>query len=476
MKKDFVAFTVLLFVVSFSVDSAILEEDNCEITNPAAYEVEYTITITNNGSATITQIDLWVPVVQEHKPYQLVDYWVSDPQPVEFKEDEFGNKIAHIRVKREIAPGESVTIRVRCKVQVYAFSCKPVTSSFEKYDKESELYKKYTAPEKNIESDNQQIKEKAAEITKDIDDPYLAAKKIYEFVMNHMSYVRQDRCRGALYALQEKKGDCTEYSDLFVALCRARGIPARPVHGLTHDWAEIYIPDVGWIPVDATLGRGGKDYFGNITNKNVILYTERYLYLEGKELGLYRFSYRYKGKNPDVRHSFDTNKRKIDIWYEDPTILKEVESLHDEGEKCVDSGDYDTALVKFQKAKELYSKLGDSMHVKLCESGISFAEIGQKAVLYFSEALGYFEKKIYSEARSKFIRAMNCYGLVENEQKWQECKTYIAQCDTGIEADSLFEKGKAQIEEGALDEAKLNLENAQKKYEELGDQYLRKYN
>ena len=92
MKKDFVAFTVLLFVVSFSVDSAILEEDNCEITNPAAYEVEYTITITNNGSATITQIDLWIPVVQEHKPYQLVDYWESDPQPVEFKEDEFGNK------------------------------------------------------------------------------------------------------------------------------------------------------------------------------------------------------------------------------------------------------------------------------------------------------------------------------------------------------------------------------------------------
>ena len=256
MKGVLVVLTVI-FVLFFSVDSAILGENNCEVTDPAAYEVVYTVTITNKGPGTITQIDLWVHVVQEHKPYQLVDNWRSDPQPVEFKVDESGNKMAHIRIKKEIAPGESVTTRVKCKVQIYAASCKPVTSSFEKYDKESELYKRYTAPEKNIESDNQQIKEKAAEITKDIDDPYLAAKKIYEFVVNHMSFVRQDRCRGALYALQEKKGDCTEYSDLFVALCRARGIPARSIHGLIHDWAEIYIPEVGWIPVDPAWGRGG---------------------------------------------------------------------------------------------------------------------------------------------------------------------------------------------------------------------------
>lgn len=477
MRKDFVAFTVLLFVVSFSVDSAILEENNCEITNPAAYEVVYTISISNNGPATITQIDLWIPVLQEHQPYQRVESWVSNPQPLKITEDKSGNKLAHIRLKEKITPGKSVTIQVKCKVQIYTISCKPVTSTFEKYDKESALYKKYTAPETHIESDNQKIKEKAAEIAGDIDDCYLAAKKIYEFVISYMSYVRLDRCRGALYALEEKKGDCSEYSDLFIALCRARGIPARTVHGFTysssgdqlHDWAEIYIPGTGWIPVDATWGRHGKDYFGTITNKHIIVYTGRMLTAEESEFSWFYYLYHFGGKKPDVTRSFGPNITKTELWYEDPTMLKEAESLYAEGENCMEKGDYETARAKFQKARELYNKLGDSSQVKLCDAIILLSDAGKKADSLFSEALSYFEKKMYSEAKSKFDQAKNLYSMAGNKQKLQECDTYIVKCDTGIEADSLFEKGKAQTEEGTLDEAKLNFEKAQKKYEELGD-------
>ena len=52
---------------------------------------------------------------------------------------------------------------------------------------------------------------------------------------------------------------------LFTALCRAAGVPARPVWGIirmppvpnqpkgnfaSHNWAEVYFPGSGWIPVD----------------------------------------------------------------------------------------------------------------------------------------------------------------------------------------------------------------------------------
>ena len=45
---------------------------------------------------------------------------------------------------------------------------------------------------------------------------------------------------------------------MFIALCRARGIPARLIHGIIlheltsafHFWAEVYLPSNGWIPVD----------------------------------------------------------------------------------------------------------------------------------------------------------------------------------------------------------------------------------
>lgn len=52
--------------------------------------------------------------------------------------------------------------------------------------------------------------------------------------------------------------ECRGYTMLFAALCRASGIPARPVWGLifidkgfrSHNWDEVYISGVGWVPVD----------------------------------------------------------------------------------------------------------------------------------------------------------------------------------------------------------------------------------
>ncbi len=58
--------------------------------------------------------------------------------------------------------------------------------------------------------------------------------------------------------LETMKGQCREKTILFIALLRARGIPARYVSGLLysndqaflHAWAEVYFPGSGWIPFD----------------------------------------------------------------------------------------------------------------------------------------------------------------------------------------------------------------------------------
>ena len=56
-----------------------------------------------------------------------------------------------------------------------------------------------------------------------------------------------------LTAIQKKVGDCEEMSALFVAFCRASGIPARLVWVPNHNWAEFYLTDHEekghWIPV-----------------------------------------------------------------------------------------------------------------------------------------------------------------------------------------------------------------------------------
>lgn len=157
------------------------------------------------------------------------------------------------------------TFIVELDYHVLAFSVTYLVNSslVEGYNTDSELYLKYTQPEKLIESDNMKIVEVARDITSGESDPHKMALLIYSFVTEHLNYEIQDAERGALWALENGVGDCSEHSYLFVALCRAVGIPARIQAGFAfhqvgeviedgHMWAEYYLENYGWIPVDAT--------------------------------------------------------------------------------------------------------------------------------------------------------------------------------------------------------------------------------
>lgn len=63
--------------------------------------------------------------------------------------------------------------------------------------------------------------------------------------------------------LKNPRGKCTDISSLFVALCRAAGVPAREVFGIRlgkkdgdditgwqHCWSQFYLPGYGWVPAD----------------------------------------------------------------------------------------------------------------------------------------------------------------------------------------------------------------------------------
>lgn len=93
--------------------------------------------------------------------------------------------------------------------------------------------------------------------------PLQTARNIYEWVVDNIAYagfIADDL--GAVYALTERKGDCTEYAFLVVALARANQIPARMVGGYVadrdrapradeyHNWAELFV-DGAWQMVDA---------------------------------------------------------------------------------------------------------------------------------------------------------------------------------------------------------------------------------
>jgi len=89
-------------------------------------------------------------------------------------------------------------------------------------------------------------------------------QRAFEFVRAHIKFRENlDQRLGARLALKDGKGDCDEFSDLFITLCRISHIPARRIMGVLltdaqnhslHAWSEVYIPLYEqWVPFDVAL-------------------------------------------------------------------------------------------------------------------------------------------------------------------------------------------------------------------------------
>lgn len=126
---------------------------------------------------------------------------------------------------------------------------------------EGEAFAEFLAPTPFIQSGDPRIKALAEEIVGDETDPFKRVGKLVEWVYRNVDKGYVAAIPNALEVLQTRRGDCTEHTVLFVALCRAIGIPAQELGGVAyingfngfayHAWARVYIGT--WIEVDPTF-------------------------------------------------------------------------------------------------------------------------------------------------------------------------------------------------------------------------------
>ncbi len=159
-------------------------------------------------------------------------------------------------------PGRQEKVKISIKAELFRYDLFTARKNRRKAAAESDQFGDVLKHEKYIEKDHHRVQEIAGGVEGETDINIV--KNIYDYVLDNMEYtVLGRRDWGAAKALELGKGDCTEYSDLFVALCRAKNIPARVATGYTvgfysassrHNWAEVYLQEYGWVPFDPTAG------------------------------------------------------------------------------------------------------------------------------------------------------------------------------------------------------------------------------
>lgn len=172
-------------------------------------------------------------------------------------------------------------------------------------------------------------------------DQLETSEDVYHYTRDILSYstsrLRQDPSRyGAEKALYNpSKAVCMEYTDLFIALAREKGIPAREVQGygysrsqtirpsslvqdVLHAWPEYYDRQQElWIPVDPTWeDTSGIDYYSALDVNHIALVLHGQDPLEPKAAGFYKTEAR-----KDVNVTIPTNKKpqaitKLDIQHD----------------------------------------------------------------------------------------------------------------------------------------------------------------
>lgn len=214
-------------------------------------------------------------VVPSDRYNQQVFFSNVDPMPSTSKKDSDGN---YIVTYSPAALNGSTKISFAGSAIVY-----PSSFTGGVMDEPND-FAPYLKADEYWESGNSNISIKADQLTSSLSTNREKAKAVYQYVADTLVYASdvdlstRERKGAAVAMLSPNESVCQEYSDLFIALARAAGVPAREVAGFAedvrsedediltlHSWVEYWDDDTGWTMADPTWASSSDGYyFGNL--------------------------------------------------------------------------------------------------------------------------------------------------------------------------------------------------------------------
>jgi len=254
--------------------------------NPKKSVITYTHLTTNFGPGTVKTIDLYFAVPENRINQKLLKEPEYSVEP-KFVTDKWGQKLAHFHTE-DLKSGEQSEIVETIYAETYDvryFIFPDEAGSLN--DIPQDVKDKYLADDSKYELDNPIIQNAVNEAVGDENNPYWVARKIYDYLISKMFYEMTGGWNTAPTVLTRGNGSCSEYSFVYISMCRAAGLPARYVGSIVqrgqlfamddvfHRWVEVYLPKYGWVPVDPSGGdqtspAAQARYFGYLGNRFLI--------------------------------------------------------------------------------------------------------------------------------------------------------------------------------------------------------------
>ena len=233
--------------------------------DPKHFRIRYTVTVKPDVVPAGETVRCWLPMPRTDIMRQQNVELLSTSQP-DYVRSPMTYAPSTVYMEKKAEAGKPTIFSEEFAFDAYGAWFDLDTASVKPYDTTTQLYKTYTSERDRHIVFTPQIRALAERLTAGATTPLAKARRIFKWIDENFPWAsaREYSTIDNIpeYVLANNHGDCGQVTLLFLTLCRSVGIPAHFQSGfMLHpgdenldDWGEIYIQDLGWVPVDMSFG------------------------------------------------------------------------------------------------------------------------------------------------------------------------------------------------------------------------------
>lgn len=244
---------------------AAVKNEGRPVVVPKRMRVTYTLTVDTNAVPPGKIVRCWLPYPRTDHPRQQHVKLLATSEP-EYQLSPSDCPHSTLYMEKPAEAGRPTVFSETFEYTSYGEWHPIRPEEVQPYDTTSALYKEYTAEREKHIVFTPRLRRLADSLTQGETNPWLKARRIFRWINDYFPWASAREYSTIEnipeYVIENRHGDCGQVSLLFITLCRMSGIPAHFQSGFMmhpggwnlHDWSEIYLEGIGWVPVDQSFG------------------------------------------------------------------------------------------------------------------------------------------------------------------------------------------------------------------------------